>query len=104
MIVSAAIVTADGKTWSLERPARHSDILRVIAFETEKPVHGEEQGFLACSLCRHDVPGGGVDCPAGADEPHGLFLRRLPAENHAIACGQLTKPVRGGVLTSEDLW
>ena len=34
----------------------------------------------------------------------GIFLNRIKAEDHARACGQLTKPLIGSILTSEDLW
>jgi hypothetical protein len=34
----------------------------------------------------------------------GEFLTREEAEVQARACGQLTKPLIGSVLTSEDLW
>lgn len=34
----------------------------------------------------------------------GKFLTRDEAEKHALACGQLTKPLIGSILTSEDLW
>lgn len=94
MIVCAAIKTKDGKVWALPRPARHADILRVIAFASHEPTRGEEQGFLACSVC---VEG----C---SQDPHGLFVRRAPAEHIAREAGQLTKDLIGSVLTSEDLW
>ena len=34
----------------------------------------------------------------------GVFLTRQEAETHARECGQLTGPLIGSVLTSEDLW
>lgn len=34
----------------------------------------------------------------------GRFLDRNEAETHARSCGQLTKPLIGSILTSEDLW
>lgn len=99
MIVAAAIRTADGRLYALARPSRHADVIGLIVRSTKSPVRNEEQGFLACSMCHHkDGP-----CAAG-QVPHGFFVRRAPAETIARQAGQITKPIIGGVLTSEDLW
>lgn len=97
MIVCAAIKTA-GKVWALPRPARHHNVLELIARETGEPVRHEEQGFLACSMCY------APRLPDGEHATHGLFLRRAQAEHHASVCGQLKEPLIGSILTSEDLW
>lgn len=84
MIVSAAI-SHEGHVFSLPRPARHHDIIRLIHERTGQPVRGEEQGFL---------------------DDRGRFLRRKPAARVAVVCGQV-KPealLSSGMLFSEDLW
>lgn len=76
-----------GKVWSLPRPYRHHHIIRVICYLDPDvdcvDTHGDDQGFLTDS---------------------GQYLTRDQGEEHARACGQLNKPIIGGVLTSEDLW
>ena len=64
---------------------RHNDIIRMMsAAGMSLPVtKGAVQGFI---------------------DDKGDFLTRQQAEVHARACGQLTKPCIGSVLTSEDLW
>lgn len=84
-IAAAAIRTDDGKIWSLPRPARHHDVIRLIRESGCKlPVGGDRQGFVLSN---------------------GKFARRKPALTIAIRSGQfLNGRVIGGVLTSEDLW
>lgn len=43
-------------------------------------------------------------CVQGFVTDDGLFLTREQALVEARACGQLTKPLLGSILTSEDLW
>lgn len=84
-VVAAAIRTDDGEIWSLSRPARHHDVIRLIRESGCKlPVGGDRQGFLLSN---------------------GMFARRKPALTIAIRANQfLNSRVIGGVLTSEDLW
>ena len=91
MITHVAIRFRD-QVWSLPRPYRHHHIIRVIIWLSDHfgpgdvdcvDTHGDDQGFLTDS---------------------GQYLTRDQGEEHARACGQLNKPIIGGVLTSEDLW
>jgi len=83
-ITATAIKTSDGKVWSVPRPGRHDAVLKLI-FDTtgKRTVRDEIQGFL---------------------DSDGNFLTRAEAEVVARAAGQVTGPVIGGPLTSEDLW
>lgn len=84
-IAAAAIRTDDGEIWSLPRPARHNDVIRLIREAGCKlPVGGDSQGFLLSN---------------------GKFARRKPSLSIAVRAGQiLDGRIIGGVLTSEDLW
>lgn len=84
-IVAAAIRTDDGEIWSLPRPARHHDVIRLIReSDCDAPVGGDRQGFLLSN---------------------GKFARRKPSLSIAVRAGQvLNGRIVGGVLTSEDLW
>lgn len=80
----------DGKIWSLPRPYRHHDVLRMIAALDPEVDHvdsrGDDQGFLDAS---------------------GRYLARAQAEVSADVNGQIKSVagrIIGGVLTSEDLW
>jgi hypothetical protein len=107
VIVCAAIKTGDGRVWALMPPARHADIIGKIVQETRRAVRGDaQQGFLACSVCNiRKLPGAeaGITTLCHA-EPHGQFVSRPTAEHLAREAGQLSKPLLGSVLTSEDLW
>lgn len=97
MIVGVAIHTVSGNVLWLPRPARHPNLSRDYNNEARKggyytPLH---EGWDADELNR------GVQ---GFIDDAGRFLTRADAEAHARACGQLTSPIIGGVLTSEDLW
>lgn len=83
MILGVSIITRDGKRWDLPAPHGHPHIIAKIFEETGKPVIKEKQGFY---------------------DDQGKFLTRHEAEDHARACGQLTKKKIGSILTSEDLW
>lgn len=86
-MITHVAVRFQGKVFSLPRPYRHHHIIRVICYLDSDvdcvDAHGDDQGFLT-------------------DE--GQYLTRNESEQHARACGQLTRPIIGGVLTSEDLW
>lgn len=84
-VVAAAIRTDDGRVWSLPKPARHHDVIRMIHESgCELQVGGERQGFLMSN---------------------GYFARRKPALAFARRANQiLNGRIIGGVLTSEDLW
>lgn len=62
---------------------RHWECMHQAHEETRDSGLFDEQGFLTDT---------------------GRFLSRKQAEAHARKCGQLTKPLIGSVLTSEDLW
>lgn len=85
MIVAVA-VRYNGKVYSLPRPNRHHDVLRVIHQETGDwtiDAHGDDQGFL---------------------DENGTYYRRAPALIHAITCGQIKEGKWGTQLYSEDVW
>jgi hypothetical protein len=70
-----------GEMYSLPRPNRHHDAIRVIAEKTgDSDIFGI-QGFLA----------------------EGRFLKRTEAKEYAVQCGQV-KETPHGHLFSEDLW
>lgn len=45
-----------------------------------------------------------IDCEQGFLTTKNRFLNRAEALELVESTGQLTKPIMGGVLTSEDLW
>lgn len=83
-IVAAAIRSGD-RTWSLPKPARHCDVIRVARSTT---------GATYADVCCHNQ---------GFLTSTGRFVGRLEAEDVARRAGQVDKLI-GGVLTSEDLW
>lgn len=84
MIARAAIVI-EGKPWSVPRPGRHHDVIRLWARQTGRRLPaGSVQGFLTDA---------------------GRFLDRDAALVHARETRQIMRPaLLGSVLTSEDLW
>jgi hypothetical protein len=85
MIAAAAIRKGD-RVYTLPPPARHHDIIRLIAEETaERPAVTEQdtQGFVT---------------------NEGRFVNRRQAVLVAIRAGQIERPKWPGGLYSEDLW
>lgn len=83
MIVAAAIKGENNKVYALPAPARHHDVIHVMAQAgLPTPIKGE-QGFI--------------------DSERG-FVGRFQAGNIALAEGQITKLQWGNKLYSEDLW
>lgn len=85
-VETAAIVDADGKVWTLPRPNRHHDIIRVMRESGyDGPVsHPDQQGFML---------------------NNGMFCRRKPAQSIAENAGQVKNgKIIGYTLTTEDLW
>lgn len=89
-IITHVAIRFNGVVWSLPRPYRHGHVQAIYALlwrpEMRQPRgggDGDDQGFL---------------------DEDGKFLTREEAEVVARASGQLTKPIIGGELTSEDLW
>jgi len=81
----AAIMTSDGKVWSVPRPGRHDAVFKLISRAGYESPYHEVHGFIT--------------------ERDGVFLTRAQALRIARASGQLKKPlIGGGILTSEDLW
>lgn len=82
-IEKTAIVDPDGKIFSVDRPGRHHDVIRIMteAGSVDKP--GRVQGFL-------------TSC--------GVFVTRYQAAKLAMRAGQIEKPKWGRELYSEDLW
>ena len=87
-MVATAAIRVDGEVWALPRPARHHVLVRAWCLAHWRD--GEE-----ASLGRHD---------SGFVTSRGRFVERDEAERIARASGQLTGPLIGGILTSEDLW
>lgn len=90
MIKAAAIKDESGKIWSLPVPARHNHILehmRLCGVVYKVPsgllVAKGEQGFI---------------------DDQGIFLNRIEAGKHAIACSQISYLRWPPNLYSEDLW
>lgn len=83
-IVAAAIRHQSGIVFSLERPARHFHIINLaVNSGLVKPPFSYGQGFL---------------------DARGQFVTREEALGIVKFSGQLTKPILGSILTSEDLW
>jgi hypothetical protein len=81
-MITHVVIYHDGLEYSMRSPRRHHHLIAWLFDAFQETIEGE-QGFL---------------------DHRGKFLTREEAEVHARACGQLTKPLIGGVLTSEDLW
>jgi len=80
----AAILALDGKVWSVPRPGRHHDVIRVMKQEGyDTPIQGE-QGFLLSD---------------------GRFARRTSALTVARRANQLIRKTNPQhMLFSEDVW
>jgi len=77
-----------GQVWSLPRPHRHHDVIRLIVQQTGAATvdaHEDNQGFL---------------------DAYGQYLNRRQALLNAEMNGQLKDPanIRCGKLFSEDVW
>jgi len=84
-MIHAVAIRYKGTTYTLPQPARHYNLIEMIAEDTgENFVFGQgEQGFL-----RDD----------------GAFLNRVEAGKHALECGQVSKLHVGDALYSEEVW
>lgn len=82
-MITAAAIVYEGRLYTLPKPARHFDVIKVIWQEIKKQVTCETQGFVT-------------------DE--GKFLDRIEAGKHALACGQLKELSCPPDLYSEDVW
>jgi hypothetical protein len=82
-IVSAAIKTRTGAIHSIPPPARHHNIVHVLADDGHEQVEGDEQGFLL---------------------NNGIFVNRIEGGKIAIDSGQINKLRWPPNLYSEDLW
>lgn len=85
MIVAAALKRGE-LVYSIPRPARHGDIMRLVDEnhgESHRPFLPDEQGFLTSE---------------------GKFVSRRRAAAIAIDEGQITDTQWGDELYSEDLW
>jgi len=84
MIVGVAIRgTMPGCHFSLKKPARHHDVIRMMVDNgAETPITGE-QGFVTA---------------------RGRFLNRREALEYAISMKQLIRRPHSTLLFSEDLW
>lgn len=89
-MITHVAIRFDGKTYSLPRPNRHHDVIRLIAEETgAKTVdaHGDDQGFL---------------------DEQGTYYRRGQALRHALEHNQIKDSkvlnLHLNMLFSEDLW
>ena len=86
-VVKAAIRTEDGDVFSVERPGRHHDVIRLMRDSGyDGTINGDMQGFVLSD---------------------GRFVMRKAAMTAAVKSGQVTrdKCVAPGIgLFSEDLW
>jgi len=83
MITHVAIVFR-GETYSLPRPNRHHDVIRLIAEETDAKYIDGTEGFLVDGV---------------------RFVERTEALRHALDVHQITAPkFQPHLLFSEDLW
>ena len=80
--IAAAAILREGVVWSVPKPGRHHDVIRLMAHRLDLMVGGGTQGFLTEA---------------------GVFLNRAQALRLASKNGQLLRGPRN-VLTSEDLW
>jgi len=83
VIVGVALQAQDGTVYSLPKPHRHHHLLRQRALEGDTHTFNYTQGFVT---------------------EDGTFLNRQDALTYVTSVGQLTVPIIGGDLTSEDLW
>jgi hypothetical protein len=84
MRIECAAIVYKERTYSLPRPARHHDIIRLIHEETDDVNIFGEQGFLLET---------------------GQFVRRAAAKRIARLAGQLlTRVSLSSHLFSEDVW
>lgn len=85
MTIAAAAIWYDGMTYSLPRPARHTDVAnKLIALKLDEVAMRGEQGFTTST---------------------GIFVRREPAMRIATEAGQLkAEPINARRLHSEDVW
>ena len=75
---------SDGKVWTLPRPARHGDVLRIVYKEVSGPILSRyEQGFTT---------------------NFGDFVGRREAFLIATEAQQLISPDAHDILFTEDLW
>ena len=82
-MIDRAAIRYRGEVYDLPRPARHHDVIRVIACQfRERSVFGE-QGFLTSD---------------------GEFLNRRDAAAYALRVGQVEILQWPPLLYSEDLW
>lgn len=89
-MITHVAIQYNGRTYSLPKPNRHHDIIRLIYKETGKGIDGPDvQGFL---------------------DNYGNFLNRYEAMDHAKQHNQLIRPenqtniYNGSKLFSEDIW
>lgn len=99
MIVGVAI-KRDGHIYALERPARHPNLFA----EYNEDARAAGWDFPWKGWAAEDIQGRYDPSEQGFVDQYGEFMTRAQGEVHARLCGQLTKPIIGGVLTSEDLW
>lgn len=85
-VVAAALLTVDGKIFSVPAPGRHHDVIR----------HMREQGVSVEAIARSEQ---------GFTTDTYPFIRRQPALRVAERAGQILKaPIHPKMLFSEDLW
>ena len=73
----------DGTVYSVPRPGRHHDVIRLMVEKGRPTPISGEQGFVLSD---------------------GRFARRKPAARIAITAGQIEKLKWPPLLYSEDLW
>lgn len=83
-VETAAVLLPDGRVFTLPRPYRHCDVVRVMAYLGIPQQGDHEQGFVLSN---------------------GRFCRRTPAKRIAQEAGQLLERAMNlSELYSEDVW
>lgn len=85
-MITHVAIWFQGKIYSLPKPNRHHNVIRMIYDMTGVSVDNDKQGFL---------------------DDQGNFLDRKQAMIHALACDQLTptpQRLQFPYLFSEDIW
>jgi hypothetical protein len=86
-MITHVAIRSDGVLYSLPKPNRHPDVIKLIADKTGKPMGKNLQGFI--------------------DDKEG-FVTRKHALTLAMEVGQILDPnsdgPRIGILFSEDIW
>lgn len=97
MIIGVA-ARLDGVIYPLPRPARHCHL------GAEYNARAREGGWEGAAMFAGWPKLLNLTREQGFVDEYGIFLNRIEAAEHALACGQVAKLSRPPELFSEDLW